>query len=48
MNCEAEDGKVKAKDTLNNEFNHNIEVTEDDEEENKLLLFFEGGIRWSS
>ena len=37
---EDEEGKVKAKDTLDDEFNHNIEFTEDEEEENNLLLFF--------
>ena len=35
--AEDEEGKVEAKDIVNDEFNHNIEVTED-EGENKLLL----------
>ena len=36
--CDDVEGKVKAKDTMNDELNHNIEITEDDKEENKLLL----------
>ena len=34
------EGKVKAKDTINDKLNHYIEITEDDKEENKLLLKF--------
>jgi len=34
------EGKFKAKDTMNDELNHNIEITEDDKEENKQLFKF--------
>ena len=37
---EDEEGKVEAKDTMNDELKQNIQVTEDDEEENKLLSKF--------